>query len=234
MNLFLKTRLFLIFILFSPVVYAGGESYLSVELSEDLSLHDFNLMKLSENGTASSPEDYDAVRNEAIRVLLAEAQWIFSGMIYGFEFRYVPGASNLDVEDEFYLTPKGQIPSGDPSLRAEKVWDDYRTLTVQFVYWLTPGQQQRIQQFHMSSYSAAGGSASVSVTSRSGGRDSLQQGTKQALREDLRQRFYNRPREISGILCFSHPPKLTIGSGSYNSYVRILYRIDDLKEYPSR
>ncbi len=215
-------------------LHAASEPYLTVELSEDLSFHDFNLMKFSDDGTASSPEEYPEIRDKAVRILLEEARWIFSGMIYGFHYRYVPGSREQQIEDEFTLTPVALIEKGDPSLRVETIFDDYRTLTVQFSYWLSPLQSRRVEQFHMSRYRAAGGKASEPVTTADAGRVAMELGVKEAVREDLRQQYYNRPREVSGLLCFSHSPRLTLGSGSYNSFVRILYGIDQIKYYPGR
>ena len=221
----------LLFVLSLPVF---SEPYLSVELSEDLSLHDFSLMKFSENGSASGPDEYQDVLDQAVNTLLEEARWIFSGMIYGFRYSYVPGSEELQVEDDFSLVPVGQIEKGDPSLHVENVSDDYKTLTVQFSYWLSPQQSRRVQQFHMSHFFSAGGKASERIHAPNAGRTSIELGAKQALREDLRTRYYNRPREVSGLLCFSHSPKLMIRSGNYNSFVRILYNVDDMKAYPIR
>ena len=228
-------RFFCIFLFLMGIICVGAsEPYLSVELSEDLSFHDFNLMKFSDNGTASHPDEYPEIRDKAVRVLLEEARWIFSGMIYGFQYRYVPGSGELQVEDEFSLIPAAQIEKGDPSLRVENISDDYRTLTVQFSYWLSPSQSRRVEQFHMSRFRAAGGKGSEPVTTPEAGRVAMELGVKEAIREDLRQQFYNRPREVSGLLCFSHSPRLILGSGSYNSFVRILYRVDQMKDYPRR
>jgi hypothetical protein len=62
----------------------------------------------------------------------------------------------------------------------------------------------------------------------------MEEAVKQALREDLRKHYYNRPREVRGFMTFSHAPRILPGSGEYMAAVRILYRVENLEFYPSR
>ena len=210
------------------------ETHLSLELSEDLSFHDFNLMKFSDNGTLSAPREWEVAQDEAVEVLLEEARWIFSGMIYGFTYYYVPGSKALEVEDTFKLEPLFEIPRGDPAFHVEKVSGDYSRITVQFVYWLDESQRRRYEQFRGSSFSSGGGLGSEPFINSGAYRISMEKAVKEALRGDLRQKYYDRPREAEGILTFSHPPEIRIASGCYNSSVRILYKVKELSFYPSR
>lgn len=210
------------------------DPYLSVELTEDLSVHGIAMMKHSSDNLGSSPHDYEIIQEEAVKQLLIEARWILSGMIYGFSFHYVPGSKVLQVEDLFELEPLFLIPEGDERLKVEQVLGDYTTLTVLFVYWLDEYQKKRVYQYGGNRYSPAGGRGSVEIVVPGARLLSMKEAVKQALREDLRIQYYSRPRETSGFLTFSHSPLIRIGSGSYSSFVRILYLLEELEFYPVR
>lgn len=213
---------------------SAQDPYLSIELTDDLSLYGFAMMKHSDNGTGSSPADFEEVQEKAVKQLLVEARWILSGMIYGFNFHYVPGSRALQVEDSFELEPLSLIPEGDDQLKVEQVLGDYSTLTVQFVYWMDDYQKKRVYQYGGNRYAAAGGRGSAELFEPGARILSMKEAVKQALREDLRALYYSRPREINGVLTFSHSPLIRIGSGKYTSSVRILYLLEDLKSYPVR
>lgn len=224
----------LISVLFAFESLPALDPYLSLELTEDLSVHGFAMMKLSSDNLGSTPHDFKNVQEEAVKQLLDEARWILSGMIYGFNFYYVPGSSELQIEDTFELEPLSLIPKGDEKLKVEQVLGDYSTLTVQFVYWMDDYQKKRVYQYGGNRYSPAGGRGSAAIYEPGARMQSMKEAIKQALREDLRTQYYSRPRKISGFLTFSHSPLIRIGSGSYTSSVRILYLLEGLKFYPVR
>ncbi len=211
---------------------SAQDPYLSIELSEDLSLFGFSLMKPGD-GIGSPPDDLQKVQDLAVEVLLEEARWIFSGMIYGFSFFYVPGADHLEVEDQFNLEPLATISRGDPALHVESVTGDFENIRIHFTYWPDEYQKRRLSRYANTCYRAAGGRGQADIYGEGGRTEAMVQAVKQALREDLRKFHYNRPREVRGVLTLSHPPRIVIGSGQYSSFVRILYLLDDLKNYPA-
>ena len=208
------------------------DPYLSIELSEDLSLFGFSLMKPGD-GLGSSPDDLQKVQDQAVEALLKEARWIFSGMIYGFTFYYVPGANHLEVEDQFRLEPRSSIPQGDPALHVESVTGDFKDIRIHFTYWPDEYQKRRLFRYRSAGYRAAGGRGEVEIYNEGGRIGAMTLAVKQALREDLRKFYYNRPREVRGVLTLSHSPRLVIGSGCYSSSVRILYLLEDIRNYPT-
>jgi hypothetical protein len=218
-------------ILLSPL--AALDPYLSLNLDINYSALGFaTMMKPYSDGVLVIPQEYDEIREEAIKVLLEDARWIFSGMIYGFSFRYVPGNSEETLAEVFELSPIKQIPNGDPAMKVQQVLDDTQYLSVLFYYWPDEYQNRRLRVsrgggFHSSA--AAGGVPMMLEDART---LSLIEAVKQAIRADLRDLIYNRPLEVSGSVYLSGPPRINIRSGEYRSSVKILYRREDMKTFP--
>lgn len=212
---------------------SAREPFFSLELSEDLSVLGLARSKLSD-GPGSFPEEREALQTRAAENLLEEARWVFSGRVYGFRFRYVPRAGSWEVEEEFDLEPLFLIPRGAPGLRVDQVIEETDRLTVRFSYWPDEGEKKRTARYRNSGYAAAGGRGGAALMQEGAREEAMRQAVKLALREDLRRRFYNRPREAAGFVTFSHSPQLRIAAGEYRASVRILYDLQDLRDYPSR
>lgn len=54
---------------------------------------------------------------EISKTVLEDARWILSGMIYGFNIRYVPPDTGRKVNESFNAELISEIPFGDPSLK---------------------------------------------------------------------------------------------------------------------
>jgi len=209
------------------------DSYLSLNLGVNYSALGFaTMMKPDSDQRALFPDSYDEIRDEAVQLLLEEARWIFSGMIYGFSFRYVPGNLDEGLEEVFELTPVSSLSKGDPAMDVYQVEDDYQYLNVIFHYWPDPLQFRRIRVSRGGGYLSASAEGSVPMMQENARLDSMKAAVKQSLREDLRTIVYNRPLEVSGFLYLSASPVISIKAGEYRSRVRILYRREDLKTFP--
>ena len=216
---------------------SGQDPYLSIELTEYLFFPGAVLVKPGDDSFfyPDRQEQIDRRQGIALETLEEEALWIFSAMVYGFSFHYVPGSSSLEVEDSFELEPLSLIAAGgEGRLKVEQLRQEPNSISVQFSYWPDDFEKRRLSRYLGSPLRAAGGRGSAGIVMKGARLTAMKEAVKQALREDLRQLYYNRPREVSGFVTFSHAPRILPGSGDYNASVRILYRIDKLENYPSR
>ncbi len=214
------------------VLPASAEPYLSLTLGINYSAMGFATMYKPLDGTALFPADYDEAREQAVNTLLEEARWIFSGMVYGFRFRYIPGNADEGFDELFELTPLHQIPRGDSGLEVYQVEDDYQNLQVLFYYWPDENQERRIAVSRGGGFSSSAAAGSVPMMLEGARIGSMEAAVKMALRGDLSSLIYNRPLEVEGIVYLSSSPIIRIQAGEYRSSLRILYRKEDLKTFP--
>ncbi len=217
----------------------AGTPYLSLTLDLDYSTLNFvSMNKMTEKGRVLPSGDlgkaYEKIREKGVKMLLEEAQWIFSGMIYGFNFRYVPGNLNSGPGPEFSLELRHSIRRGDDGLVPYQVEDNLDRLRVLFYYWPDEYEQNRLSLSREGLYRAAAGEGAVPFMEEGARLSCLKEGIKKALRNDLRQQYYNRPLEVGGILFFSGPPWIGIRAGEYRGLVRILYKTKILTNFPAK
>jgi hypothetical protein len=213
---------------------SASDPYLSLTLDINYSALGFaTMMKPYAEDKLVIPQGYDEIREEAIQLLLEDARWIFSGMIYGFTFRYVPGNSEETFDEVFELTPVSQIHKGDPAMKVQQVLDDTQFLMVLFHYWPDDYQNRRIRISQGGGFQSSAAVGGVPMMLEDARTLSLKEAVKQALRSDLRAVIFNRPLEVTGSVYLSGPPVISIRAGEYTSRVKILYRREDLKTFPA-
>ena len=79
-------------------------------------------------------QDGPRSREDAVREMLTEARFVFSGMIYGFSFRYTPGDRKRDIEDLFELIPVAEISWGDSRVSVLETREENNTVYAKLVY----------------------------------------------------------------------------------------------------
>ncbi|MEW5816327.1 MAG: hypothetical protein AB1798_13130, partial [Spirochaetota bacterium] len=62
-------------------------------------------------------DTYPLTREAALKQILEEAQFVFSGMMYGFKFQYTPSDKTRRVDEIYFVEPVSQIPWGDKGLK---------------------------------------------------------------------------------------------------------------------
>ena len=168
----------------------------------------------------------------AVRRTLEEARIVLSGMIYGFDVRYVPLDLAREVEEEMEVLPRALIPPGDVNLRVLNVRIRENKYFVQIRYNLQPHQIQRLKAWSSNTLESIGGRGTVSLQGGYKAKfESFDQGIKNALREYLRPMIKNKPRQISARVVFAEPPYATIDAGGYHSSVRIKIDLREVQPY---
>ncbi|MDR0450215.1 MAG: hypothetical protein LBH26_03020 [Treponema sp.] len=176
------------------------------------------------------PLDADTLRRRA----LEEAAMFYSAMIYGWSFRYDIGEKARAIPEEFELEPLGTIAWGDPGLFATDaefrdmklfLWTDYR---------LGEAQKRRVgawragltQSIQGTGYGPLGGPPDIQGWMDIK-KNALEDAARSALREMLRQRERNRPKEVRGIICLTSFPVYRMEGGRWAASGR--FRVE-LKE----
>lgn len=194
-----------------PRPYEGG---ITIELwtTEDTIIH----------GAEAAPE----------RRLLEEARYTLSGLIYGWDFSYTPGDARRDVPERFELEPLGLVPWGSPGLRVRDLRALEGRLHGQIDYSFSESERARLRQWESFTTGRSSGTGRGDLYAGTPGKiDAIENALHQAVRNYLRGRYPNRPREATGSIAFVRPPRIRIVSGEYEALVTIVIDLHDVRDY---
>jgi hypothetical protein len=166
---------------------------------------------------------------ELKKVMTDEMVWIFSGMIYGWEFEYTIEDPSQGIDRIFILKPRALINPKDKDLdvyqnylvgkrefiKAELKLDDYekrnREAALSMVY--TP-------------------STAIGVWSYFDGSEgkikAYEDGVREAILVSLKKSLGTRPRKAEGIVYLMECPLSGVIDGEYRSTVRIRFGLETL------
>lgn len=181
----------------------------------------------------AGPFDLDEYDEDlAVRQLLQEAQYVFSAMIYGFSFEYIPKDIARGVNEEFSLEQVYIIPWGDPGLSAaEGRYKDGR-YDAEIRYNISEAQLPWIISWDTNILVTVGASGQGSLYSGfDGKKEAIENSVKESLRNYLRPRIYNKPRRISGTARLAAIPYITMDSGKYICKSKVTLRFEEILEY---
>ncbi len=197
--------------------------------------------------TATPPAPYDGVITLEIwstddriihgeesveRRLLQEGRYTLSGMIHGWEFVYVPEYPARSVERLFELTPLGEIAWGDPRLTVRDLRDERTTVYGQLDYRLSEVDRARVRRWRNLTAVRSDGFGSAPLLLGLGGKEqSIEEAIHRAIRDHLRSRSFNRPREATGLVVLAEPPDVRTVAGTYEARVSVLVHLIEVVEY---
>ena len=178
------------------------------------------------------PDEYD--EDAAVAQLLNEAQYVFSAMIYGFNFDYIPLDLARGVSEEFSLEQVYTIPWGDPGLSAvDGRYKDGR-YDAEIRYRVSELQLPWVVSWDTNILVTVGASGEGSLYSGyEGKKNAIDNSVKESLRNYLRPRIYNKPRRITGTARLAEVPYITMDSGKYICKSKVTLRFDEILEYKS-
>jgi hypothetical protein len=167
--------------------------------------------------------------------LLREAQYVLSGMIFGWDFVYTPEYADRGVARYFELDPLGEIAWGDPRLVLRDLRDSRNrdsAIHGQIDFSLSATDLQRLRAWRAMDTERSGGMARAPLQEGYQAKISaMEEAIHQAIRDYLRGTTFNRPREVVGSVVLDRPPRMRTVSGSYEAQVRVLIRVDEVLEY---
>ncbi len=168
------------------------------------------------------------------RKILSEAQYVFSGLLYGFSFTYVPQDNARNVNEKFVLSPLHQIEMGDPALKTTETWRDKQKQFITLEYYLAPHQREYLEAWDSNTIPTVRGVGTGSLYAGYRGKiTSMEEAVKNGVREYLRARHYQKPKEIKGEIVFWDDPQLIPTAGTYKSEIDFKLLVLDIKKYVS-
>ncbi len=214
--------------MFLTVFAVLGHSYSDPEW--DPVVYSGTFFVLLEDSDPLDPHLYD--EDEAITRLLEEARWVFSSMIYGFRFEYVPSDVARAVEEEFRLDQVHQIPWGDPGLSVSGGRYEGGIYYADISYKVNEDQIPWVHSWETNILSDIISSGGGSLFSGLDGKiESIRNTVKQALRDYLRPRIYDKPRKVSGTGRLSSVPTYAMTAGEYRCKAGVTIDFDEILEY---
>ena len=167
----------------------------------------------------------------AARRLLERARVVFSGMVYGHRFRYVPGDARRHVAEQFELTPVAELPWGQGRLSVVDTYTEGDRLVGRLRLRL--GTAERAHRDAWGSNSVAEGTGSGDgnrFLGEEGRQAALEAAIRDAVRNVLRDQI-TKPREISGQVLLWTPPSTVADAGRFRTTTSIKLIVDRVVPY---
>ena len=197
-----------------------GEFWIRADLMEIVSPGE----NLRETGEFSEREE------NALNVLLEDARWAFSGMIYGYSVSWTPSSAARSVDEELKIEPLALIPKGDPRMKTVSVVRENGFIYILLEYSPDATQEGRLEGWSGEAFPSATGSGTAPMNF-SYRRDAMEAAVRETLRAWLRVRDYNRPREIRGRVAFTEFPQTGLYGGSIRAVVALKMDLEPLRHY---
>jgi hypothetical protein len=164
--------------------------------------------------------------------VLEEARYVFSGMLYGYTFAYIPSDAARNVDESFSIELLHNIKMGDPSLKAVETWESEYKHYITLEYNLAPFQSEFLNSWNSNTIPIVTGSGEGSFyTGLEGKLESIKTSIKNGIRNYLRTRRYNKPKEIKGAVLLWNPPIIQTRSGKYAAEVTFKLLVDEIEDY---
>lgn len=185
-------------------------------------------------------EEWPVSPEEARRRMLAEAAWVFGGMIWGFEFSYTPFDKARAIQERFDVAPIESLTADAPALAAVASPSADAPSRAQ-----APSQLRSYAEYRpeaalvalMRGYandpwrgSQGLGRADMDLGVK-GRRAAYVDGLRAAVRAYLQGIEPNKPRLVKGRVVFDRPPSLAIVGGYYTAQVRVRLMVVEAVPY---
>jgi hypothetical protein len=169
---------------------------------------------------------------KAERLMLEEAAWVFSGMIWGFEFSYTPLDQVRALSERFELRSLGSIAVGDSRLDS----GDMRVAKDEVRSWIEyrpdPVTLAGMARHDIEPWRGTQGLGKADlVLGLAGRRAAYEDATREALRALLRSLEPNKPRLVKGRVVFERVPSITIAHGAYMVQARLRVEVVEILSY---
>jgi hypothetical protein len=176
--------------------------------------------------------DYPVRRDAAIITMLEEAQWTFSGLIYGFRFSYTPFDRRREVPEQFELQLHAVIEWADPALSVLTTRQESQRFIAQLQYRMAAHQIQWQQAWQSRTIPRSAGAGEAALwPGLSQKQLAVEDAIRVAVRERLRIMSPNKPAAATGRLILTAPPRIWIDSGAYKASVQIKVKVDEIRAY---
>ncbi len=180
-----------------------------------------------------APEPDEAVWMPAVRALHQVTPFIFSGMIYGWEFSYTPSDKTRGIEEYFEVTPLGSVQLKDPRLTFhDSLLTDTKIIT-QAEYERTAHMMKNREHWQSSTTAKVSGKGYGSVhEGTSGMQKAVEDAIKNAVRTWAQSYTKNKPKEIAGSIVLSDKtPLIGVKNGQYVADLDFFLYVVTINQY---
>jgi hypothetical protein len=176
--------------------------------------------------------EYPIPLEKAGQWVLEEARTLLSGMVFGWTFSWTPSDAARKVADRFELLPVAAIPWGSERLSVRQTQVEEARLFAQVSYTMSPAELLRRESWSGAVVDAATGTGTApAMKGRAAKLEALANAIKDAVRNQLHTRIFNKPREIRGEVVLWDDPQIWVASGSYHAVARIRLRVAEIVPY---
>jgi hypothetical protein len=164
--------------------------------------------------------------------LLEQGRVLFSAMIYGWTFTYVPGDLARQLKESFTLTPVAEIPWGSPRLQVRETEIEEAKLWARLSYALNEDESRRRLAWESNTAALSSGRGQAKVNEGASARmASLKDAVRDAIRRSLDSRYINKPREIDGEVVLWDDPLTLVGFGAFSTSAKVKLLVRELVPY---
>ena len=177
-------------------------------------------------------DGYPISEEKAVQVLLEYARNILSAMLYGYRFIHEPSDTLRAVSEQFELQPIAELPWGDRNLKVVSSDVRDKRIYVQISYRLQDFQITRHQAWSSNTVPISAGTGKADVFNGPQEKlTSVKDAIRNAIRNHLKARSFNKPREIVGEVLLWEAPITYIKAGSYLTLVKVKLRVEETVPY---
>ena len=176
--------------------------------------------------------EYPLTKEDAARRALEEARYVFSGIVFGFRFSYMPSDKNREVKEFFDIVPLFQIPWGDPNLSVRGTRREEDIYIIKIRYTPEVFLLYRLDGWRSNAIPRSAGLGTGNLFQ--GYKEKIaavENGIKSAVRTYAQGKVFNKPREITGEAALEGIPYIIIDSGEYRAKVSVRLRNLDIIPY---
>ena len=168
----------------------------------------------------------------AVARIKETADFLVDGMVYGWDFVYVPYDKTRGVEEELEIIPIQKLDETGGRLQYSSPWVQDNKLYCWIDYTRTDFQIQNYNLWASIQHPAIQGRGYGDITD---GFDGIQKAAydalKNAIRNHYRGQIKNKPKEITGSVLIRRQPVLGIDSGRYVINLDFFLESGNIKEY---
>ena len=156
---------------------------------------------------------------------------ILSGMIYGWEFIYIPSDIKREIEEEFTLKPIAIINKDDPNIEYRSNWVKEFIMYQNLIYRLSDHQKRRLKSWNTALIPDSYGEGEASIHIEGGKSESLHNALKDSIKREFQSRGKDKPRRILGQILIKETPRQFINSGNFKTQVEVFILYKKVNEY---
>jgi len=158
----------------------------------------------------------DSVFSYPVRRLKELAPYLFTGMIYGWDYEYTPSDKLRGVSEYFECTEIHPLGNDSKKIIYKAPWIENNRLYCWIEFDRTPAMLESLNYWKSIVHPKIQGSGKGNVMDGFDGiQNACKDSVKNAVREFYRKEIKNKPKLITGKVLINGVPRLSIDSGRY-------------------